>query len=500
MRVLLDTNILSHREASTAVKEEIGLLFRWLDDLGYTKCVHPVSVAEIARHGNAKTPRTMGSKLGSYHELKTEAPLADQVAALSAEIDRTENERNGSRIINELYCERVDALVTEDRNLRCKAEALGITERVFSIDGFLEKVAAENPDFVDYKVLAVRRQLFGEINVANPFFDSFWEDYPEFEKWFNRKSDETAYVCHSDGNLLAFLYLKTEGKTENYSAIIPPFAPARRLKIGTFKVALNGYRLGERFLKIAFDNALCKGVDEIYVTIFDRRMEQTRLISLLSDYGFFRHGDNQRGEQVFVRSFRREASRAQPRTTYPFCSSKADIYIVPIYPEYHTELFPDSILRTESPADFVENEPHRNAISKTYICRSIERGLVSGDVIVFYRTGGYFKSVVTTIGIVESVIQNIPSEAEFIALCRKRTVFTDAELSKHWNYNQNNRPFIVNFLYAYSLPKRINMKRLIELGVIPDIESAPRGFTRITLQNLRDILKESQSDEGIVVD
>jgi hypothetical protein len=459
-----------------------------------------VSVQEIAKHGNAKTARTMAIKLGSYHELKTEPALAEAVTALSAEVDRTENDHSDTRIVNALYCERVDALVTEDRNLREKAAALGITERVFTIDGFLEKVTAENPAFVDYKVLAVRREFFGNMDVADPFFDSFREDYPEFDRWFNRKADEAAYVCHSDGSLLAFLYLKTEGKAEDYSDIDPPLPPDRRLKIGTFKVALNGYRLGERFLKIAFDNALAKGVNEIYVTIFDRTMGQVRLLNLLTDFGFVRHGVNRRGEHVLVRQFRPEANRRQPRQTYPFFSSEAGIFIVPIYPEYHTELFPDSILRTESPADFVENEPHRNAISKTYICRSIERDLVSGDIIVFYRTGGYYKSVVTTLGIVENIVDKIPSESEFIALCRKRTVFTDVELSKHWNYNRNNRPFIVNFLYAYSLPKRINMKRLIELGVIPDIDSAPRGFTRITLQNLRDILEESQSDEGIVVD
>ena len=33
MRVLLDTNILIHREARTVVRDDIGSLFRWMDDL-----------------------------------------------------------------------------------------------------------------------------------------------------------------------------------------------------------------------------------------------------------------------------------------------------------------------------------------------------------------------------------------------------------------------------------------------------------------------------------
>lgn len=147
----------------------------------------------------------------------------------------------------------------------------------------------------------------------------------------------------------------------------------------------------------------------------------------------------------------------------------------------------------------MENAPHRNAISKVYISRSIKRDLNPGDVIVFYRTGGYFKSVVTTVGIVEGVIDNIASEADFIRLCRKRSVFTDEELSEQWNSRNKNRPFIVNFLYAYSFPKRINMKRLIEIGVIPSVDDAPRGFTQISAKNLRDILRECHADESIVI-
>lgn len=44
------------------------------------------------------------------------------------------------------------------------------------------------------------------------------------------------------------------------------------------------------------------------------------------------------------------------------------------------------------------------------------------------------------------------------------------------------------------------MKRLIEIGIIPSVDDAPRGFTRITAKNLKDILKECQADESIAVD
>jgi hypothetical protein len=43
MKVLLDTNILIHREAATVTRPDIGRLFFWLDKLSYQKCLHPAS-------------------------------------------------------------------------------------------------------------------------------------------------------------------------------------------------------------------------------------------------------------------------------------------------------------------------------------------------------------------------------------------------------------------------------------------------------------------------
>ena len=502
MKILLDTNIVIHREASTVVNEDIGVLFKWLDNLHHTKFIHAVTIEEINRHQDPDVRKSFEVKLGNYNILKTKAPMADAVLSVTKSLDKDQNDLDDTMIINELYCERVDALITEDKQLINKAALLGIPDKVYTIDAFLEKVTKENPDLADYKVLSVRKSLFGNLDISDEFFASFIEDYPDYEKWFNKKAEETVYVCLSESNIIALLYLKIENKNDDYSDINPIMPPKKRLKIGSFKVMLNGFRLGERFLKIAFDNALRFKVDEVYVTIFDKRIEQQRLINLLEEYGFYRHGFKKGpggDENVYIRSCERLANRLKPKLTYPFFSTAGSIFFVSIYPEYHTELFPDSILRTESPMDYVENEPHRNAISKVYISRSFERNIRAGDVLIFYRTGGYHKGVVTTIGIVENLIDNIPTEADFIRLCRKRSVFTDKQLADHWKYKKS-KPFIVEFLYVYSFPKRINLQRLNELGVIPDITDMPRGFTRITKQNLKDILRECQSDESIVVD
>lgn len=502
MRVLLDTNVLIHREAASVVRHEIGNVFFWLDKLKHDKCVHPVSLAEINKHRDEKVRRAFAAKLQSYQVLKSTAPPTAGAQQLAA-TDRTENDRNDTIIVNEVASGRVDILLSEDRGIHAKAAALGIADRVFTLDAFLEKVTAENPELVDYKVLAVRKTVFGNVNVADDFFNSFRQDYPGFDSWFARKADEPAYVCYEGNDPVAFLYLKIEGTEENYSDIVPPLRPLRRLKIGTFKVDMNGFKLGERFLKIVFDNALRQKVDEIYVTIFANTMDQQRLIKLLEDFGFVHYGKKPGPigeERVLVRDMRPAFNSEQPALTFPFVSRSRGIYIVPIRPEYHTSLLPDSILRTESAADFVEQEPHRNAIRKVYISRSFNRNLRPGDAIVFYRTGGYYESVVTTVGIVEAVHLNIRDEAHFISLCRKRSVFTDKELIDWWNYNPKNRPFIVEFLYAQSFKKRPNMKELIDHGIIRDVRSAPRGFEPITADHFRTILYLSQTDTRAFID
>jgi len=494
MKILLDTNIIIHREASKVINTDIGILFNWLDKLKHSKYIHPLTIEELNRNIDPKTVETMKIKIGSYNLIKNIPPLSDAVRQVGKKIDTTPNDENDTLILNEVFCDRVDILISEDKKIHTKADLLGISSRVFKIEQFLEKVNAENPDLVNYKVLAVKKVDFAQVKIEDSFFDSFREDYKGFDKWYNKKADEISYACYHNEVLSAFLYIKLEEEAENYSDIVPAFKKKKRLKIGTFKVTSNGFKIGERFLKIIFDNAFQYKVDEIYVTIFDKRPEQLRLIELLEEWGFVLHGikSTENGdEKVYIKNFDRQQkiNLQNPKLSFPFLSKESEVFIVPIYPEYHTELFPDSILRTESPINFTENEPHRNALSKVYISRSYERNLKPGDLIVFYRTGGIYQGVATTIGVVESIIDNIQDENSFLLACRKRSVFTDKQLSDHWNYNKKSRPFIVDFVYALSLPKRPNLKWLNENGVIPDITDMPRGFRKISRE---DFLKIAQ--------
>lgn len=505
MRILLDTNIIIHREANRIINPDIGLLFQWFDKIKATKIVHPLTIHEISGHKDQKIVETMKIKIGNYFELKTESEDTSPILEIRKN-DRTQNDNIDTSLVKELYNGCVDIIVTEDRGIHKKATALGVGEKVFTIDSFIDKVTAENPKLITYKTLSVKTEYFGKVKLSDSFFDSFKQDYAKFEKWFKLKSDETSYICFADKNIGAFLYLKVEDKDEAYGNITPQFPEKKRLKIGTFKVTSTGYRLGERFLKIIFDNAINNKVDEIYVTIFEKTDEQKRLIGLLEDWGFKYWGEKNTAdgtEKVLVRDFSPNFDTSNPKLNYPFISRNNQNLLLPIYPQYHTELLPDSVLNNESPEDYIENEPHRNAIQKVYVSRSYNRNVKKGDLILFYRTGGYHKSVITTIGVIDSVIKDIKDEAHFIELCRKRSVFDDVELKRHWNYSTYGkwiRPFIINFLYIYTFPTRLNMAKLIELGIFEGVHSAPRGFEPINLNNFNKIIKESNTDEGYFID
>ncbi|OKS89252.1 PIN domain-containing protein [Mucilaginibacter polytrichastri] len=501
MKALLDTNIIIHREAGRVTNQDIGILFKWLDKASFEKCIHPITLEEINKNPNKSTVETFNIKLDSYVLLNTTAPMPPIVIDISKKHDINENDRNDTILLNEVFSERVDLLISEDNKIHKKAFELGIQDKVFKINTFLEKITAEYPELVNYKVLSVRQELFGNIDLSDNFFLTLKDDYPGFEKWFNKKANEKAYITINKSNkkLLSFLFLKREDEKEIYSDIEPPFRPKRRLKVGTFKVVGNGFRLGERFLKIIFDNALANKVEEIYVTIFQKREEQLRLIELLEAWGFTVWGMKSNGEYVYIRNFSKTFDIKNPRVTFPYIPTYTKAFLVPIHPAYHTELFPDSILKTESPLNFVDDEPHRNAISKVYVSRSWEKNINKGDVLVFYRTGGFYQSVITTVCIAEEIITNFADEDDFIRICKKRSVYSEQNLRNQWRSNPRSRPFIVSMLYTYSFPQRINLKSLIENEIIPSIEEAPRGFKEITKQQLEKILKLTNTDASYIV-
>lgn len=501
MRALLDTNIIIHRENKHVSNYSIGHLFRWLDKLKYDKVIHPYSILEIQKYRDPEVQEVLDVKLDAYNVLQSIVTPPKEFIHSTGTTEKSENDKIDNCLLYEVFLGRVDILITEDRKLRNKASRLGIDDKVFSIDAFISMASAENPALVEYKMLAVEKTLFGNVDLKDSFFDSFRCAYAGFDRWFMRKCDEEVYICKSDtGRIMGFLYLKTENKNENYADIQPVFLPKKRLKVGTFKVESTGFRLGERFMKIIFDNALQRNVDEIYITLFTDRGELAALYDLAVRWGFVDYGTKISGgrtERVLVKTLNSYDSQLTARANYPNIRFDCNKFILPIYPQYHTTLLPDSKLNNENEVDFLGREPHRYALQKVYVSWASCDGVNPGDLILFYRTGEEgsnkkYTSVVTTIGMVDEIIADIKSEDDFLKLCQNRSVFSETELRSFWtNHRQHIK--VIKFIYVKSLCKRLTLGYLWEKGIV-QAPSGPRSFSKLEDKDFEMILNDSMTE------
>lgn len=338
----------------------------------------------------------------------------------------------------------------------------------------------------------LRVEQFKDIALADPFFDTLKADYPGFAQWFATKGDKTAFTFKAEnGALDGFLYLKWEDG--EVSDVTPTLPTARRLKVGTFKVNPHGTRLGERFMKRAFDTATEGKAEALYVTVFEKH---DALVQLFVRYGFVKVGvkPSITGAEEAVYERRLDMVVGDVVADYPRIPLNKDRhFVLSLYPQWHSRLLPDSMLKTES-ASILEDVSHTNSIHKIYLAAMQDVGkLRRGDTLVIYRTadGGsaYHTSVVTSLCVVEELtnVDQYETEAKFLKYCEPYSIFSTDEL-KHF-FKTKKYPWVIRFTYNLALTKRPNRAALLENGVITD--GAYSGFFPINLDQLRTILKLS---------
>ena len=312
----------------------------------------------------------------------------------------------------------------------------------------------------------IKRIKFGDVDINDPFFDSLKESYKEFSSWFRRKADECAYVMYDeDGGVQGFLYVKIEsGKITD---IDPPLNTRKCLKVGTFKVDSHGTRVGERFVKKIFDIALVSNLHCCYVTVFK---QHERLIEVLKRYGFVKYGKKVtvNGEEgVYVKDFSRMTGDIV--LDYPVVDArKNNKWLLAVRPVWHTRLFPDSILRTES-SSIVEDLSCTNSIHKVYIAWMRDLHLLNpGDVIVVYRMKedgrpAEYSAVATSLCVLQEIKRgsSFSGVEEYVEYCRRYSVFTEEELRNLYR-DKKSQMYVLKMMYCVAFPKRPTRHSLIE--------------------------------------
>lgn len=201
--------------------------------------------------------------------------------------------------------------------------------------------------------------------------------------------------------------------------------------------------------------------------------------------------------QVLVKFLHKIIDNGTPKLNYPNISHLCNKFILPIMPQYHTTLLPDSQLNSENRIDFLGREPHRYALQKVYISWASTNGAKPGDLILFYRMGlpgenKKYKSVISTIAIIDEIIENIGSEENLLSLCQNRSVFSVDELKEFWRKHRYNLK-ILKFIFVKSLSKRLTLGYLWEHNIIA-APGGPRPFTPITDEQFDMIVKDSETE------
>lgn len=346
----------------------------------------------------------------------------------------------------------------------------------------------------------IKLKEFGEVNLNDSFFDSLRMDYSGFNKWFIKKAEdkEKAYVLEDNG-IQGFLYLKQE--YEDDPSIVPDFPLKRRLKIGTFKINAHGTRLGERFIKIIIDEMYYNHFEETYVTVFPKYQG---LIKLLQKYGFvfYGHKNSTAGkEDVYVKYFHSVYNDSY--LDYPKINIKNNNkFLLSIWPNFHTRMFPNSRLRTER-HHFIDDISYTNSIEKIYLSGAYNLNeYKEGDLVVIYRTAdtygrAEYQSVATSICTVLEIrhIDDFQSIDDFLDYCIKFSVFSEDELRKFWN--ERKYPYLIKMLYNIALNKRPIRKQLIEeVGLSRDERWVA---VKLTDEQFNHILKLGEVNENLII-
>lgn len=173
---------------------------------GHQLLYHPATITDFQRDPNEGRRSRNLQRIGQYSHLDNPAPCPWNTPAISS------NEACDNEILYSLACDAVHALVTEDRGIHGKARALGLRDRVYTIqmaEDWLRRLHEPRqvvlPNIEDVPLHSLTPGLAGE------FFNSLRQGYAGFDDWFRKKAreDRRAWVYRGDDGQIAALCIYT---------------------------------------------------------------------------------------------------------------------------------------------------------------------------------------------------------------------------------------------------------------------------------------------------
>jgi len=496
MRILIDTNIIIGREDYKVIDWQLTGFHRIAQEHHIKLLIHPESLRDIEKDKNIERKKIIISKLKVYPQLEKPQDYrfdADYIQ-LFGETSR-ENDEIDAQILYALYKDAIDFFVTEDAKLIKRAARCGVKDRVFTIPEILNFLTREFETKEVSLPLEISNVPLHNLDITDEFFSELRKDYPEFDTWFQKiqREGRSGFVYFHKNKIKALLILKEENEGVNSQ---PPLPPGRRLKICTLKVLHRGYKIGEFFLKTAFQEAINKSIFEVYLTHFNE--ENDFLVNLIDDFGFIdvaRYNNESLYLKKLIPPEKSAGLDDVLKNYYPSFYDHEEIgkYIVPIKPKFHSRLFPDADYNTQGILFSMHsiNITEGNTIRKAYICHSKIKKINRYDLLFFYRSGD--QKSITSFGIVENVYYDIDDPEQILKIVAKRTVYSLSEINL---MTQNKKVLILIFRWYFHLNKPINLHNLMRHNILL---AAPQSIMQINHEDYLKLKDVGELDERFII-
>lgn len=463
MKILIDTNIFIPLEITSLGdyepdQEKINKFYNDCNRSGFSVFLHSSINKDINRDLNEERKKIRLQAINKY-------PLLDNIEYsddLKEKIGLPfENENNfvDYHLLNAVYVNAVNLLVSNDKDLHKRAKDLGISDKVYFLDEVDILFQSHNVEPV--KLLPnVKEEKCYNINITDEIFNSLRADYNGFDEWFKEKcklKHRSCYIIKEDKKLDGIAIFKEEDESSEFSSL---GIIGRTLKICTFKTSegVSGNKFGELLLRSIFNYCYVNNFEYVYVTAY----EKNKICSFFENFGFELHKTFKKntGELVFIKKMIPDNGRLLPALQYhilygpKYYYEKVNSFVVPIRPDYHKKLFPELEKQLFL---FPNKDGCSNGIRKAYICMSNITKIKEGDILYFYRSNDYKN--IQTIGITEKVIRTNDID-EIISVTARRTVFTTKNINDY--FGKNKEVLVILFRQANNLS---NAKKLIDLGL-----------------------------------
>jgi len=435
MRILIDTNIVIPLEDSSKVLEDsFSELLQLSNENNHQVLVHPYSLDDLERDKDEVRKKSLQSRLEKYKSLDSPPQFDDDFINKNGLTPKRDNDRVDNSMLAAVYLNAAHWLITEDRGIHKKASRLGISNKVYYIQQAVEALQGLYPNRYEVELPNIENLFLYDIDLKDSFFDSLREDYDRFNEWFEDKQAEgrKAKVVkdeHSQVNAI-LIYKEERGEivTNDNRGL-----PGKSIKLSTFKVGeqVRGQKIGELFLKSAFEEARKNGCDYVYLTIHPEKHEYLK--DLCEDFGFYEYGIDIKNNRdlVYVKDIGyknggecEDAFDFYRHYSPSFHCQGVEKFIIPIRPEYHSILFADN--QKQRPL-ITFNKAAGNTIKKAYLSHTPLKHMRPGDLLLFYRSGDW--KAITTLGIVEKFF--ISSDPDEIASeVAKRTVYSISDIEE----------------------------------------------------------------------